>query len=286
MSGVGVANIDFKREKPVFTVTRAVCAALLLSAAPAVAADSQASHPSAVDIGLAIPIAGVDDRRPADPQPALIPQRGRFVLVDAASARLYMIEDGEVRDSMRVIVGKPSSETPPIRSNLFYATFNPYWNVPVDLARTLIAPNVLDQGMSYLRERGYEVVTGFSDDAEVIDPETVDWQAVADGSVRLHVRQRPGPANSMGEVKFWIANADGIFLHDTPRKELFDSADRGLSAGCVRLEDAERFAEWLLGEEVDPRDAPPEQHVALPAAVPIVITYLPESQGQTLAALH
>ena len=69
-----------------------------------------------------------------------IPERGRIVLVDAASARLFMIKDGPVRDTMRVIVGKPEAATPRLRSTISYATLNPYWNVPADLAQMLIAP--------------------------------------------------------------------------------------------------------------------------------------------------
>ena len=74
---------------------------------------------------------------------AQIPIRGRFILVDAASARLYMIEDGRVRDSMRVIVGKPETPTPELKSVINYETLNPYWHVTPDLAKTLIAPRVL-----------------------------------------------------------------------------------------------------------------------------------------------
>src|SRR5215213_3718542 len=66
-----------------------------------------------------------------------IPQRGRYVLVDAASARLYMIEEGRVRDSMRVIVGKPESPTPALKSVLQYETLNPYWHVTPDLVKTI-----------------------------------------------------------------------------------------------------------------------------------------------------
>jgi hypothetical protein len=89
-----------------------------------------------------------------------IPERGRVVLVDAASARLFMIEDGRVRDTMRVIVGKPEAATPALRSMISYATLNPYWNVPEDLAQTLIAPRVLKDGTAYLTDRGYEIVSG------------------------------------------------------------------------------------------------------------------------------
>ena len=261
------------------TFRRALCAALLLSAVPTVASAKEADRTyPAIATGMAIPggaaaiVAG-------------IPMRGRSVLVDAASARLFMIEDGQVRDSMRVIVGKPNAATPELRTSLTYATLNPYWHVPPDLARTLTAPNVLKHGTSYLRERGYEVLSSFGPGGRVIDPATVDWQAVANGEATVFVRQKPGPANSMGEMKFSLASGGQIYLHDTPRKELFNEADRSLSAGCIRLEDADRLAEWLLGDEPDLRSSAPEQHVPLPR-VPITITYLDPQAQMQLASLQ
>jgi len=214
-----------------------------------------------------------------------IPDRGRYVLVDAASARLFMIEDGRVRDTMRVIVGKPAAATPALRSELNYATINPYWNVPTDLAQTLIAPRVLKDGAVYLTDRGYEIVSSFAD-GKLIPPDSVDWAAVAAGKVTVHVRQRPGAANSMGQMKFSLADGNGIYLHDTPKKELFALAERNLSNGCVRLEDAPRFARWLLGDDPPLASAPPEQHVALPAAVPIAIAYLDAKAQMRVAGLQ
>jgi len=215
-----------------------------------------------------------------------IPTRGRFVLVDAASARLFMIEDGQVKDSMRVIVGKPEAPTPALRSTIHYATLNPYWNVPADLARTLIAPRVLKEGTAYLRERGYEVISNFGPDAEVLPPDSVDWAKVAAGEAVVHMRQRPGPANSMGQIKFDLPQTDGIYLHDTPKKELFAKAERNVSNGCVRLEDAPRLARWLLGEEPPLGSAAPEQHVRVPGSVPITIAYLDSRAQMQVAGLQ
>ena len=212
-----------------------------------------------------------------------IPTRGRYVLVDAASARLFMMEDGRVQDSMRVIVGKPASATPALRSVLYYATLNPYWNVPPELAQTLIAPRVLKEGPAYLAERGYEIVSSFRD-PQVLPADSVDWDAVATGEAIVRIRQRPGPANSMGQMKFNLANAEGIYLHDTPKKDLFAKADRNLSNGCVRLEDAPRFARWLLGGDPHVGSAPPEEHVLIPTGgVPVTIAYL-DSRAQTQLA--
>ena len=248
------------------TLSRGALAALLLTAVPAVIPTAAAAAgPGASSIAAAAI---------ANP---IYPDRGRYLLVDAASARLFMIEDGEIVDSMRVIVGKPDAQTPTIASQIYYATLNPYWNVPPDLARSIIAPNVLKYGLGYLKDRGYEVLDGFGEDAQVISPAEVDWEAVAKGRAKVKVRQLPGPGNSMGEVKFGFPNNSGIFLHDTPKKELFAEASRNISNGCVRLEDAPRLARWLLGRDPESVDADiPEQHVALPRAVPIYITYLNE----------
>ena len=252
-----------------------VLAAMLLAAA-SIPAAAQDRHYSAIASGLAIP-GGHPVAR------AAVPATGRSIVIDAASARLFMVENGEVRDSMRVIVGKPSAATPTLKSTLYYATLNPYWNVPTDLARTIIAPKVLKEGMTYLRDRGYEVVSAFAEDPRILDPESVDWQAVAAGEAKVYVRQRPGPANSMGRMKFGFRNDDGIFLHDTPKKELFAEAARNISNGCVRLEDADRLARWMFGGET-PRSGIAEMHVPLPRPVPIVITYL--DKGSQLAALR
>src|SRR5436305_4244486 len=104
---------------------------------------------------------------------AQIPTSGRYVLVDAASARLYMIEDGRVQDSMRVIVGKPETPTPALKSVINYETLDPYWHVTGDLARTLIAARVLKDGNTYLTDRGYEIVSKFGPDAQVLSPDSV-----------------------------------------------------------------------------------------------------------------
>jgi L,D-transpeptidase YcbB len=216
---------------------------------------------------------------------AQIPVSGRYVLVDAASARLYMIEDGRVQDSMRVIVGKPETPTPELKSVINYETLNPYWHVTTDLAQTLIAPRVLKDGPSYLNERGYEVLSAWGPGARVLPPDSIDWKAVAAGELKVYVRQRPGPANSLGQFKFDLPNGDGIYLHDTPKKELFAQDARNLSHGCVRLEDAPRLARWLLGKD-PPATSAPEENILLPRPVPITISYLDPRSQTRLAALQ
>jgi murein L,D-transpeptidase YcbB/YkuD len=202
-----------------------------------------------------------------------MPFQKRYVMVDTAGAKLYMIEDGRIAGSMKVIVGKadPSTQTPMLASTIYYATLNPYWHVSSELVRSLIAKNVLDQGLGYLKSKGYQVL---SPSGEMLDPAKVDWHAVAAGAESVQVRQLPGPANSMGRMKFGFANAADIYLHDTPSKDLFTQDDRNLSHGCIRLEDAEALGRWLLGRDPQVATNDPEQNVMLPTPVPIYVTYL------------
>jgi murein L,D-transpeptidase YcbB/YkuD len=206
-----------------------------------------------------------------------IPAEGRFILVDAAAQRLWMYEDGRVGGTMKVIVGKPKYATPMIASMIHYATLNPYWHVPDHLVREIVAANVVKQGATYLKTRGYQVVSDYSDTAEVLSPTSVDWKAVAAGTAMVKIRQLPGKTNSMGTIKFPFANGEGIYLHDTPDKALFNEAQRTLSNGCVRLEDAPRLARWLMGSDPHAAGPTPEQTVRLPKGVPIYITYLTAS---------
>ena len=181
---------------------------------------------------------------------------------------------------MRVVVGKPESPTPAMAGFIRYAIVNPYWNVPPDLVQKSIAPKFLKGGMKYWTRERYEVFSGLGDDETPLDPKTIDWKAIAAGAPPPYVRQKPGGPNFMGKVKYEFPNAQGIYLHDTPERPLLKLADRQLSNGCVRLEDADRLGRWLLGKPL-PKSASPEQRVDLPTLVPVYITYLTAFPGQT-----
>jgi murein L,D-transpeptidase YcbB/YkuD len=203
----------------------------------------------------------------------LLPATGRAILVDVASAQLWMLENGQPIDSMKVVVGKTTSPTPLLAGTINYVTFNPYWHILDDVARRKVAPIVLKRGVAYLKAAKYDTVASWSD-PQPVDPKTIDWKAVAAGTEHAFIRQRPGVNNMMGAMKFSFENADDIFLHDTPHKELFAKAKRTLSLGCVRLEHADRLAQWLLGRDAAPPGDAPEQHVQVSAGVPVYLTYL------------
>jgi len=208
---------------------------------------------------------------------ALPSGNGRFVIVNPPAARLYMYENGQVVDSMRVVAGRtdPVAQTPMMNAYIRYIALNPYWNSPPDITARKLAPTILKEGRAYFTKRGYDLVDQFGENAHVLNPMSVDWHTVAAGRVKVNLRQRPGPANSMGKMKFMFPNAEGIWLHDTPEKEKIEDAARLESNGCVRLEDAARFARWLFnGHPPSPKGARPEQKVDLPSPVPLYITYL------------
>jgi len=204
---------------------------------------------------------------PADPGP-------RFILVDAAGATLRLYEDGRVVDTMRVIVGKPAEPTPLMAARMSYVVMNPYWNLPPDLARER-ARRVLRSGLSVFRAEHLEMLSGWEEDARVVNPAEVDWKAAA-RDPDLRMRQLPGSWNMMGDVKFMMPNRMGIYLHDTPNKAPFKTASRRLSSGCVRVEDAPRLLRWVFGPTPAPavKSAGRDEEVALPAAIPVYITYL------------
>jgi murein L,D-transpeptidase YcbB/YkuD len=213
----------------------------------------------------------------------LVPGTGRVILVDVANQQLLMLEDGRTVGSMKVIVGKLSNPTPLIASEIHYVTFNPYWHIPEDVAQRKVAPVVLKRGVSYLKAARYQTLASFGDD-NPIDPLTVDWKGVANGSVQVHIRQLSGPNNMMGAMKFAFANDYGIYLHDTPHKDLFAKAKRNLSLGCIRLEKPADLARWLLGRDPTPPSAEVELNVKIDDSVPIYVSYLTaRPDGDTIA---
>jgi murein L,D-transpeptidase YcbB/YkuD len=212
-----------------------------------------------------------------------IPARpdGRYILVDTASARLWMIENGRIHDAMRVVVGKRAMPTPLMAGMIRYASLNPYWNLPPDLIRKR-AGNAARRGPGVITGERLQVLSDWTPQARELAPRQVDWRAVAAGRRFVNLRQRPGPANMMGRIKYMMPNDLGVYLHDTPLRDLLRRADRHESSGCVRLEDAQRLGRWLFEGAVPQASGTPEQRADLPAPVPVYLAYftaLPSRDG-------
>ncbi|KGA38770.1 L,D-transpeptidase [Pectobacterium odoriferum] len=167
------------------------------------------------------------------------------IMVNIPNYSLIYYQDGAERLSSRVIVGQPKRKTPLMSSLLYNVVVNPPWNVPTTLTRQDIIPKVVrDPG--YLQRHGYTVLSGWSQDAEAIDPSMIDWQGVSAERFPYRLRQAPGANNSLGRYKFNMPNSEAIYLHDTPNHNLFQRDIRALSSGCVRVNKASELASMLL----------------------------------------
>jgi murein L,D-transpeptidase YcbB/YkuD len=145
-----------------------------------------------------------------------------------------------------VIVGKAlDTETPVFAEEMRYVIFQPYWNIPPSIVREETIP-AIEKDENFLQRNGMEIVQGQGDDADPVELSGGALQKVIRGELRI--RQRPGPANALGPIKFVFPNNQNIYLHSTPAEQLFDRARRDFSHGCVRVEDVAGLAEWVLAD--------------------------------------
>ncbi|WP_420820610.1 L,D-transpeptidase [Serratia microhaemolytica] len=158
----------------------------------------------------------------------------------------YYLNGREVLAS-NVIVGMPKRKTPLMNSSLNSVVINPPWNVPVKLIREDILPKAR-RDPSYLVRHRYRVFSGNSVEHGVVDPTSIDWSSVSTRNFPYRLQQAPGADNSLGLYKFNMPNSKAIYLHDTPKRELFDKDIRALSSGCVRVGKAEDLAQMLLND--------------------------------------
>ena len=213
--------------------------------------------------------------------PAELPPR--FILVNPAAFRLTAVNEGQTVLELPVIVGKPDRPTPTLRENLQYLVFNPYWDVPESIAVRDKLPE-LREDPSRLAAQGLEAApVGSSEPARAMVPvDQIRWHDVPEEPFPYRLRQRPGPTNPLGRLKFMLPNADEIYLHDTPDVGLFEKCQRSFSSGCVRVADVLRLAEWVLQFQHEPWDRASIENqltssetrtVTLDMPVPVFIVY-------------
>ena len=167
----------------------------------------------------------------------------RFVLVNMAGYELDVVEGETTVLTMKVIVGKGYTETPMFSDTIQYIEFNPYWNVPRSIATKELVPEYVEKGIGAAEAQGFEVKRG----DEVLPMSAVNWNEHL-GATKLPflIRQRPGPANALGEMKFMFPNKNNVYLHDTNQRHLFAKTKRAFSHGCVRVEKPHELAAYLL----------------------------------------
>ena len=179
----------------------------------------------------------------------------RYIFVNVPAFKLEAFDSGQKVLEMKVIVGQEYQDkaTPVFADSMETVVFRPYWNVPPSIAEKEIFP----KGGAYMARENMET---FNDHG------------------RTGVRQRPGPKNALGFVKFLFPNDFNIYLHDTPNHELFNKDVRAFSHGCIRVEKPDELAQWVLGWPADKveqamHDGPNDRGVRLPRKIPVYITY-------------
>jgi murein L,D-transpeptidase YcbB/YkuD len=179
----------------------------------------------------------------------------RYIFVNVPAFKLEAWDSGQKVLEMKVIVGQEYQDkaTPVFADSMETVVFRPYWNVPPSIA----AKEIFPKGGAYMASQNMET---FNDHG------------------RTAVRQRPGPKNALGFVKFLFPNDFNIYLHDTPNHGLFEKDVRAFSHGCIRLEKPDELAEWVLGWPADKveqamHDGPDDRGVKLPRKIPVFITY-------------
>jgi murein L,D-transpeptidase YcbB/YkuD len=180
----------------------------------------------------------------------------RYIWVNVPAFKLEAYDSGQKAMEMKVIVGQEYEDkaTPVFADSMETVVFRPYWNVTPDIA----AKEIFPKGPAYLAAENMETYQ-------------------EGGQTRI--RQRPGPKNALGYVKFLFPNDYNIYLHDTPNHELFNKDVRAFSHGCIRVEKPAELAQWVLGWPADKvneemQNPPDNKSVKVPQKIPVFITYM------------
>ncbi|MDF1826304.1 MAG: L,D-transpeptidase family protein [Verrucomicrobiales bacterium] len=175
----------------------------------------------------------------------------RYLLANLPCAELYMFEDNDFHaNTMRIVHGKASKDshrTPVFRDVMKEMVFGPYWNVPKSIAVKEVLPKA-QADWGFLSRNRYEIVSDFNPyntNSHRLSPDNLEL--VKQG--RLFLRQKPGPTNALGHVKFLFPNSFNVYMHDTPSKSFFARSARDHSHGCIRVSKPEELGAWVLKNE-------------------------------------
>lgn len=179
---------------------------------------------------------------------------GRYIMVNIPSFQLFGFHRGSASEradlEMNVIVGEAidGRSTPVFHSDMTYVNFRPYWNVPPAIATKEYVP-ILRRNPGYLAKNNMEIAANYAPNATTYSasPETIDLLEAGN----LKLRQKPGPKNALGLVKFAFPNTNNVYLHSTPSQGLFKRTRRDFSHGCIRVEFPVQLAEFVLKDYED-----------------------------------
>ncbi len=195
------------------------------------------------------------------------------VEVNIPEFTVWIMKDGKPVHTTRAVVGTPKNQTAIFSDSIRHIVVNPYWNVPSSIATNEIRPHLIANPY-YLDSQNMEMLSG----GKVINAAAIDWTTTNINN--FHIRQKPGPGNSLGKIKFLFPNQHDIYLHDTPSKSLFSRTFRAYSHGCVRVENPMDFAHALLElepslsrETLEASFGPKERWFNLEHKIPVHISY-------------
>ncbi|MCE0557220.1 MULTISPECIES: L,D-transpeptidase family protein [unclassified Motilimonas] len=169
-----------------------------------------------------------------------------FIIVNIAGFELFFYQSGQLNWQTKVMVGTPLNATPVFKSQLQYLEFNPTWTVPRSILKEMWH-KILNEP-DYLIKQQYQVVQNNGRPVELTE---IDWEAYTARNFPYHLVQQPWKNNALGQVKFIFPNRHSVFLHDTPQKRLFNSAQRSFSHGCIRVENPMELARLLLNDDAN-----------------------------------
>lgn len=203
-------------------------------------------------------------------------QYNENIVVNIPEFAMHVFQAGELCWSSAVVVGKPNTSTAVFSGSMKYIVFSPYWNVPPSIIKKEVIPSV-KKNTGYIYKERLE----FMQNGKTISPASIDWSKYPDKPFPYSIRQKPGKNNSLGLVKFLFPNEYDIYLHDTPSKNLFTSASRSFSHGCIRISEPQKFAEhllrndpmWTTNKIVSLMNGGKETWVILKPQVPVSINY-------------
>ena len=174
-----------------------------------------------------------------------VKMENEYSMVNIPEYRLHVVEDGKLAWTANVVVGKDVKQTSIFKGNISKIILNPYWNIPNSIIKGEIIPNI-KKNPNYLADNNMEVLSG----EKVINSATINWGKYS-GDIPFTIRQKPGPDNALGKMKFLFPNGFNIYLHDTPSKGLFNSTKRAFSHGCIRVEDPKKLLLYFLRKDKD-----------------------------------
>ncbi len=178
-----------------------------------------------------------------------------YLIVNIPEFKLHAIQNDKLLWSMSVVVGKNQHKTVVFNGKIQYVVFSPYWNIPYSIMKNEILP-AIRKNPNYLKRHNME------------------WNGNS-------IRQKPGPNNSLGLVKFLFPNSHSIYLHDSPAKSLFNETNRAFSHGCIRVAEPQKLATYLLKNDSswnernikEAMNAGEEKYITLDEMMPVFIAY-------------